>query len=929
MTSRSRRIGARLWCWSLWLTLPVSVGLLLWLAAFLPRFGDFRLRYDTTPHPFGFATDAWPEARAMLRALVLAVTGRRPEHAGLRVFELTLPEPELARLDADLPHSGFRSVDGLLRHAGGIVPVGLRYRGDYLYHWARAKKSWRVRLRGPGTVAGMRVFNLIAPKSTSQVNDALAYRLAAALGVMTPLAEPVVVYVNGSYRGLHLLVEQIQPITLHRHGRVPGDVFVGELVAKDAWQGVDNQLFDHPGLWARAFAEDGTPANDRSPLEQLCRLLALPVNEALHRELEQILDLEAFGRFGAAAVLLQSHHHDEIHNWRLYFDPARQRFEPILWDPNAWGNLPDGTGSGLSSLDPSPSRLQALLLTNARFLAARQATLHAFLGTAAAADYLREMDAMLAACRAVVPADPCLWPPDTDRVLAAMTRLRPHVTALFRTVADAMLQPRAPVLWDQDPDGVRVRIADRAGGDGLRLALAAPVPGDLAVELLRQDPTGERHDVVAFSAAADPPVITIPLRLHAQLEPAAVHQRGREVVATATVLPATYCFRLRSNTPATVTAVSVRRPDGTMADAARRPGLTGPPVDLLFGITGPAAETAHWEGDVLVQGVQHVHGDLEVAPATRVRMAAGAALIVHGRLRALGSRDAPIRFEAAQPGQAPWGTVALRGRGADGSVLHHCQFTGGGADWDRRGRTPQAAMLSVVDARDVVLADCRLAGGQTDAALLGAVYAHLRLTTCRFQDAAADGLALLHATAELDAVELVGCAGDAVRVIGGELVARGCRLQSCGGHGVTAIAGSRVLLVDIAMADCAVGVRAADAAEVTLAHATVTNTAVPLLANQIDLAFERGGSLLALCCRIDHHGAAIQAAVGASLQLRDCFVAALPQDANAQLVACDDREPERAALPPGLQGPRLTTLADAAARAWAAAPQGRRGALPR
>ncbi len=47
------------------------------------------------------------------------------------------------------------------------------------------------------------------------------------------------------------------------------------------------------------------------------------------------------------------------------------------------------------------------------------------------------------------------------------------------------------------------------------------------------------------------------------------------------------------------------------------------------------------------------------------------------RLIAEGTDDLPIRFISEDPAADPWGTVALKGKGASGSRLSHCEFVGG------------------------------------------------------------------------------------------------------------------------------------------------------------------------------------------------------------------------------------------------------------
>ena len=50
-----------------------------------------------------------------------------------------------ARLNSNLPHSGFEYVDGAVLNDGSFDKVSMRYRGDHAYHWMYHKKSLRVK----------------------------------------------------------------------------------------------------------------------------------------------------------------------------------------------------------------------------------------------------------------------------------------------------------------------------------------------------------------------------------------------------------------------------------------------------------------------------------------------------------------------------------------------------------------------------------------------------------------------------------------------------------------------------------------------------------------------------------------------------------------------------------------------------------------
>ena len=53
--------------------------------------------------------------------------------------------------------------------------------------------------------------------------------------------------------------------------------------------------------------------------------------------LAAVFDLEVAARAAAVATLVGSIHADQAHNHVLFFDPAKERLEPLLWDANGFG----------------------------------------------------------------------------------------------------------------------------------------------------------------------------------------------------------------------------------------------------------------------------------------------------------------------------------------------------------------------------------------------------------------------------------------------------------------------------------------------------------------------------------------------------------------------------------------------------------------
>ena len=406
---RAQRWLRLIWRWSWTVTLPATTLFLLWLQATYSRYEDFGLRYnvfrdsDTLLREVGTM-----ELEHALRRLELAIPSTQGHGAGeVRRIELFIGESSREQLLSNLPHSGRREVKAALRYPDGdIHKVKVKYRGDFHWHWSGFKKSLRVKTRKKHLFDEMRTFNLIAPKFEGQLHNIASYRLADRLGLLVPRHELVNVWINGVDRGLYLLAEQLGESTLRHSRRMPGDLYKGELIGRERFDGVRNDLFLHPSLWQKIAINNHYSEDSYAPIEALVAALS-PKSED-PGALAELLDVETWGKFLAFELLTQTIHYDRSHNWRLYYDPARSLFEPVVWDPTGWASawLPKGHNKAQADLLPSP--LHQRLLTRPEFLHARHRAIEDFFSGDAADEFLAELDQLIELASPLVHRDPDL-----------------------------------------------------------------------------------------------------------------------------------------------------------------------------------------------------------------------------------------------------------------------------------------------------------------------------------------------------------------------------------------------------------------------------------------------------------------------------------------------------------------------------------------
>ncbi|MEE2940151.1 MAG: CotH kinase family protein [Planctomycetota bacterium] len=779
MRTRGRR-SRRLWQRSWILTLPVVLAAGLWLRGTLDRWGDFTVRHNTS-QDLSLLAVGQLEKDHMLRTAELAATawrtGERLASTGLDTIHLYATDGALQRLDSNLPHSGFEYVEGGMLYDGVVQEVDLRYRGDNVYHWGFWKKSWRVKTKRGALYKGLRKFNLVAPRTAGLLNNYLSYRLAAHMGLIAPQAEVVNVALNGEYLGVFILTEQLEESTIRRHGRMPGDVYSGELVGRDSYQGIENLLFDHPGVWTKAAVNNHFAEEALDPLERLVRVIEDARDEAGQRALSELVDLEAFGRFSAFESLACCVHTDALHNWRLYYDPWETCFVPIVWDPVGWHPLALWGRAGASKDRPDvmTSPFHAALFRNAEFLRARSRAFAEFFEGGIDGAFLTETRELVNRLGPALALDGHLVTEvelvSPDEVEAALAELVVSIETTFEQVREIQtVDAGAQVRFRAGAPGrLELEVGGRRPVEQLELSYSGPVTSPLTGSLRWENASGPRSSDVTelLSVSGNRVLVDVALLARHQpsivtMDPSFAHENGLvmrparyELILTTRAAPLA-----DGDPPAALggelVGVRYRRTGSDRWDPAQPAeeiaGLDHGPMELVAGDARGAA-AALMSGEIVVEGDRIFEGDVVVEAGTTLRLGPGANLLFRGRVLARGTAERPISFVPLEGGQDPWGVVAIKGAGANGSRFSHCRFREG-SGW-KQPLAEYSAMFSIHGVRDVVVEDCTFQDSRVVDDMVHGVYSSVVFRRCVFRRSLADALDM-----DISEVEVAGCLFD-------------------------------------------------------------------------------------------------------------------------------------------------------------------------
>ncbi|MDP2690751.1 MAG: hypothetical protein Q8P48_11655, partial [Deltaproteobacteria bacterium] len=426
-------------------------------------------------------------------------------------------------------------------------------------------------------------------------------------------------------------------------------------------------------------------------------------------------DIDSWARFAAFITICRTTHFDVSHNWRLYFDPARGRFEPIVWDPVGWyykGFVPYIEKQS-NRMDVITSFVFELLHSDQRFLAAKHAAVEEFFSSGGVEfleglmDSTERLEASASRDRNMLINSVQLYSP--SEALREMESFKQKTRESLEEVRSAYTGPPTG-SYSVGRDGkIQVNVKGFPPIKYLEVEYGSPT-GDLfsaSVSFLKDGRVFSR-DVTPQTALEGRTVrAEAPLFARRAMEfPSSANTLV--IIKDAVIKPASYVFDFKG-VKGPVLSVRAGYAEGRVAaleHAAEEAGQGLYPLDGNYGII-PVAEpekTLAWSGDVVVDGVMEVDGGLEIASGTKVSFTPGSSLVVRGRLTAVGTAQRPVVFAPAKGGALPWGAVVLTGEKAGGSVLRHCVFSGGSGL--RHRHVEYSAMLSIHGVEGVEIDNC-------------------------------------------------------------------------------------------------------------------------------------------------------------------------------------------------------------------------------
>jgi hypothetical protein len=231
-------------------------------------------------------------------------------------------------------------VPAEIRYKDRSLPVRLRLKGDWIYHFDTNKWSFRIRVKGSESLFGMKQFSIQHPKTRRYLYEWLFHKALKREGVLALHYDFISVTQNGKYLGIYALEEHFGRHVLENNGRRYGPIirFNEDLYWKEKGQqqkkfrAVENRSGSYFASDIDAFHTNEI-LSDPALYSQFLRASSL-LESFRRREsrASDVFDIEALARLFAVVDLMGAQNAVDWRDLRFYYDPITSKLEPIGWD---------------------------------------------------------------------------------------------------------------------------------------------------------------------------------------------------------------------------------------------------------------------------------------------------------------------------------------------------------------------------------------------------------------------------------------------------------------------------------------------------------------------------------------------------------------------------------------------------------------------
>ncbi|MDO8428049.1 MAG: CotH kinase family protein [Candidatus Diapherotrites archaeon] len=711
-------------------------------------------------------------------------------HSTLPVYNFYIKDKYIAELNADLPFSGAKNVNGFFQvNDNNYFAAEFRYRGDNYYHWGSVNKSWRIKLENHQLLDGVNKFNLINPKHTSHMILPFTSYIQEALGVLGARSYLSALYINNNYAGVYEYVDQLDESFLRLKNLLPCDIYSGDKPRDDQeWITREQQgwlVFDDSGRWELTATFDGDENRAMKNIDFFLENVNTQDVNRFYEFFQQYLG-EPYLNFLAEKTIINDFHTDDRHNHKFYFDPSSGQFIPIAWDQvvekisNDW------------PVDMMANRIDRQILQFPELIFRKNKLIFAHLNSFTLANALDIIDGMeqnlVEPIKSDIYKDVMNWPLSRnitfDEWKIGVNDLRETIKFNYEYIRKKFDEVDLQVSLVNLGNNLGQLIVDVNGVSAIRIK----DPSENCLQVRRSFIPESEKICLGQGSASD----LFYSGRKISTEKIILNNLERDVNAIG-VVPMRYVFDIDYKTA-----------KSQVQNLKFYNAITDAEVFPNFDLTGTAQESAQylvsgfskhpwlyddfsektvvWTGEVVVETKQVFKKNevLKIQPGTKILLKNGAAIVSFGKIIALGTPEAPIVFNALDENSV-WGAVALQGMNS--SLDFNWVHMSGGSGISHNS-VNYTGMLSVYNG-SAQITNSYFADNKITDDMFNAKNAVISIKDSEFRNALSDAIDLDISDGEIIRVTVSNTGGDAIDLMTSSVHIDGVSIMNAGDKGIS------------------------------------------------------------------------------------------------------------------------------------------------
>ncbi len=745
-----------------------------------------------------------------------------------------LNERSERRLLSKTPGSAKSWVDAkLINNNKNLQEIKLKYRGDNPSNWLRAKKSFKIKTKKNQLINGNRNISY----HLYDVEKFIPFIISQKMDILSQKANLVEVYINGEIKGLYVEHEKIDELFLRQNSIMPVNIYKGENHTMSFYIGLNNNLFNNPGVWSKLANFNQNKASNNDDLKFF--LETLNSNHSnLDSSLKNHIDLDEMSKLQAMLTITQNSHNDWFHNMRLISDPWNGNITQLIIDPEI------SEGRGASFLDFSSNDLNAFLNKNADFIHKKYFWLYNYLVNENVVSYVEE------------------YYKNVKEDLTKIEKKEPYnfqklnYTEKFENVINVLKNNRNKILkllesepaasWNKTGSGFEVHVDKHTPVTDLKVSfLDSEVPKWIGLDLNYDNSISK--DEPKFFIGNNFNTISAPVALYAnRIKKTSKTGNIEHDYSIYTTKTKFNFISERKIKPIAITNKNfLTKKIYNLKKEIIQTSANANKYNKLIFTEEVKKNTITLTGNILVNEDLIFENPVIIKKGTIFSIEANKNIIFKNKVIAKGSASAPIIFKKnnLQNAAESWGTVALLGKKSADSILDHVMLSGGSGS--RHNQFLFSSMLSIHNTSNVQITNIDLSKNKKFDDVLHIVYCNdLLLENIRISNAFSDAIDIdVSKNIIIKNIQIESPVNDGLDFMETTAVLHNVMVSNSKDKGVSIGENSNIIINDSDFSNNNIGIAIKDKSKAKIYNSNLINNKVQIAAYAKNWKYGDGGSI--------------------------------------------------------------------------------------